>query len=252
MFPFRAVFHITFFCLTSVCAVSTAAAEQIKIVYEDRAPYYETVKDGVRGLVLTPVSDALKLAGLNVRWATLSAKRQMAAVKSNREAVCSPGWFKKPEREEFAKFSDAVYQDRPQTILVRTDNVSRMTHSRLEQLFLDKKFRLGVKNGYSYGSYIDKLLALKKPTIIDTTQNVDGMMRMLLAARFDYFFVAPEEYQSLLARTGVAASDVLTIDLQDIPPGNARYLMCSMKVPAPFIERFNTALRIVRMKKSNH
>jgi len=218
--------------------------EKLQILYEDRPPYYVTENDdSVSGIVLTPVALALKKAGIDFEWVIRSSKRQIVEVKNNRRAICTPGWFKKPERELFAKFSDSVYQDKPQVILARVDNPHKDHHTKLEQLFSDKAHRIGVKLGFSYGTYIDQLLAKHQPTLIETSQNLDGMVRMLLGKRFDYMITTPEEYVVLKERLGKSSQLIAALSLNDIPPGNKRYLICSKKVDDEIINRFNAALK---------
>jgi len=78
--------------------------------------------------------------------------------------------------------------------------------------------------------------------VVRTTQDVGGMVRMLLGRRFDYILAAPEEFESLADRLGIAGEDIAAIEMTDIPPGNARYLMCSKDVTDEIIGKFNTAL----------
>lgn len=240
---------LTLFIISLLFSARAMAADTLKLFYEDRPPYYITSDAGiVSGLVLTPVSEALRKANIEPVWVTRSGKRQITDIKRNGEAVCSPGWFKKPERELFAKFSDPVYQDKPQVVILRSDNAHRITHTKLKQLFADGSLRGGVKIGYSYGPYIDGLRNELQPTTVSTSQNVGGMTRMLLGRRFDYLIAAPEEFQSISDRLGIAGEDIVSLEMSDIPPGNKRYLMCSQKVSDDLIKRFNAALSSLSTK----
>jgi len=236
-------FMSTLSVFSALVSTQAVAADTLKILYEDRPPYYITNDTGtVSGLVLTPVRQALRKANIKPIWVTRSGKRQIADVKLNKEPVCSPGWFKKPARELFAKFSTPVYQDKPQVVILRADNAQRISHTKLEQLFADSTLRGGVKMGYSYGRYIDALRSEFQPTTVETSQNVGGMTRMLLGRRFDYLIAAPEEFQSITDRLGIAGEDIISLKMSDIPPGNKRYLMCSQSVSDDLIKRFNEAL----------
>ena len=189
------------------------------------------------------VTNALAKAGIEARWVKRSSKRQMREVQQNKSAVCSPGWFKKPEREVFAKFSSPVYQDQPQIIVARADKAGDISHTTLKSLFQDNALKLSVKMGYSYGSFIDNMRKQLKPNTVETSQDIGGITRMLLGRRFDYFIAAPEEYQSLAERLGIAGEDIVSLQMRDIPPGNKRYLMCSEKVPDGLLNRFNAGLK---------
>lgn len=224
-------------------SASGAHSEKLKILYEDRPPYHKTSDDGsVKGLVSGRVSAALQAAGIEAAWLQRSSKGQIKTIKLGRNTACSPGWFKKPEREKFAKFSSPVYQDRPQVIVLRADNAHRFSHGTMAALFADKKLKLGAKLGFSYGGFVDELMTVHSPPTVRTTQNLDGIVRMLLGRRFEYFISAPEEFDVLSQRLGIAGEDIVSAKLTDIPPGNRRYLMCSKKVTDETIRRFNDAL----------
>ena len=223
--------------------LAASAEDRLKLLYEDRPPYYVTENDGkVRGLAIDPVAAALAKAGIGPVWRVTSAKRQITAIQANREPVCSPGWFKKPEREAFAKFSDPIYQDRPQVIVTRTDNAPRINHGTLEKLLQDPNLTMGVKLGYSYGQFIDGLIERLEPVTMRSSQDTGGLIRMLVGRRFDYMLAAPEEFSSLVERLGIAGKDIVSITLSDIPAGNRRYLMCSKQVSGEWLARFNAAL----------
>ena len=222
---------------------SAAHGEALKILYEDRPPYYVTDDDGsVGGVVSARVDQALRKAAIAAVWLHRPSKRQIAAVKRGVDKVCTPGWFKNPERAAFAKFSAPVYRDRPQVIVFRADNAGRINHATLAALIADQNFILGAKDGYSYGDFVDGLIAARSPQMVRTTQNIGGMVQMLLARRFDYFIAAPEEFAVLSGAMGEAGGEIMSAELPDFPAGNRRYLMCSRKVADETIRRFNAAL----------
>lgn len=218
-------------------------AADIEVLYQDRPPYYLTNEDGSPGgLVAGPVAEALAAAGIDAHWSDRPSKRQMEAVKANRTAVCSPGWFKKPEREEFAKFSDVVYQDLPQVVVTNRNGASVSDFGTLASLFADREMMFGTKLGYSYGPFVDGLRDQFSPNVVTTAQDNSGMIRMLLGRRFDYMIAAPEEVESLSRTFGDRATEIVSNRMSDVPPGNKRYLMCSKKVSDDILRRFNKAL----------
>lgn len=222
-----------------------AAAEPLDILYQDRPPYYVTDVDGtIGGLVAGPVREALEKAGIAATWKVRPGKRQIETIRQNREAACSPGWFKRPEREAFAKFSAPVYRDRPQVVIVRSADLGEFTYPTLTSLFSDERRVFGAKLAYSYGAYVDELIASAAANIQRTPQDVQGMVRMLVGRRFDYMLAAQEEFASLRANLPSASESITAVELRDIPPGNQRYLMCSLRVPDETIARFNAALAV--------
>ncbi|MCB2100071.1 MAG: transporter substrate-binding domain-containing protein [Rhodobacterales bacterium] len=228
--------------LAGLCSLP-AWAEPLLLVFESRPPYYVLNSAGeLDGVVLGPIARALENAGIEFLWVERSSKRQMEDVRRNTGPVCSPGWFKKPERELFAKFSAPVYQDRPQVMVTRPDVVRAMKAKTLAGLFQEGDWSLGVKKGYSYGTYIDELRATTPPRTVETTQDMDGMVRMLLGRRFDYFISTPEELWAFQDRSGDLGDKVVSASFTDIPAGNWRYLMCSQMVDDDILIRFNRGL----------
>ncbi len=221
----------------------SATADPLKILYSERPPYYVKKEDGtIGGLVSGPVYHILNQVGIETEWLVTSSKRQLETIRHNRAAVCSPGWFKKPDREVFAKFSLPIYQDKPQVIIMRPADHRLLKHTKVSDLIADPKYRIGVKLGYSYGPFFDDLLTKHSPKTISTAQNLDGMAKMLQGRRFDYFITTPEEFQVLFSTDEVASSGMIDVEFDDIPPGNKRYLICSKSVPDETIEAFNRAL----------
>jgi polar amino acid transport system substrate-binding protein len=240
-----------FKCIALMSGVfaSVAHAEGLKILYEDRPPYYLTNDDGtVDGLVSGRVDEALRKSNIAAVWLIRPSNRQIYTIKRGVENACTPGWFKNPEREKYAKFSAPVYRDRPQVVAIRRDTALRINHSTLAALFADQNFTLGRKDGYSYGESVDTLIESHSPPTVRTYQNIDGMVKMLLAHRFDYFISTPEEIAVLNHRLRSTGEEITFSEMSDFPPGNFRYLMCSKKVDDDTIRRFNEALSEIPSK----
>ncbi len=221
----------------------SAGAKDLQLLYHDRPPYY-ALQDGgtVSGIVANPINQSLRAAGIPFKWVSRSGNAQIKIIKRGKDYACAAGWFKNAEREKFANYSKPIYRDKPQVIVMRADNEKVMRHSSLRNLFADPGLKFGAKLGYSYGGFIDSLIDELNPKVMRNTQDNDGMVRMLLGRRFDYFVAAPEEFASLAVRLGIAGEDIMSLRMKDIPPGNSRYLMCSKAVPMALIRRFDAAL----------
>ena len=239
----RRVFLSAVLIVGTLAAAPGFAADAITLLYQDRPPYYITNPDGsIGGVVAGRVARALKSVRIQAAWKVRPGKRQIETIRHNRAAVCSPGWFKKPEREQFAKFSDPIYQDHPQVVVIRANERDQFPHRKLADLFGDRRHSFGAKLGYSFGTFVDRLVKATKPETQKTPQDVTGMVRMLAGRRFDYMLAAEEEFESLQIELGEATDAIAALTMDDIPPGNKRYLMCSKAVPDPLIARFNTGL----------
>ncbi|CCQ73602.1 ABC transporter substrate-binding protein [Magnetospira sp. QH-2] len=227
----------------SLSASVWAADKPLKVLIFERAPYYvQELDGGFTGKVATPIAEAFEKAALPFKWKIMAANRHLKTIQKNREPVCAAGWFKNPEREAFGKYTEAVYQDAPQVALVRADNVTALKMKSVEALLSNKALTMGRKLGFSYGPYVDPLLKKYDLAAVTSSQDNVGMIRMLLGQRFDYMIVSAEEAEELIHMLGVAGNDIALLQLEDMPPGGKRYLICSKATDDDHIRRLNAAL----------
>jgi polar amino acid transport system substrate-binding protein len=223
--------------------IGPAAADPIQIMVHERVPYY--VISGpttVGGLVGKPAAVVLADSGVDYEWRVTSANAQLNIIKANKDRVCAVGWFKNAAREAFAKFTRPIYQGKPLVVVARSDNARVLGHQTFGDLLGDRAIMMGGKLGYSYGSYVDAKIAALAPRAVTTSQNNDGMIRMLLGRRFDYIFATPEESSLIIEGVGSAAQDLITVTMSDAPPGNKRYILCSKSVEDSVIDKLNAAI----------
>jgi len=153
--------------------------------------------------------------------------------------VCSLGWFKNEDREQYAQFSQPVYQDHPTIGLAKIANSNVPDETTVGGLFQQENLVLLTKAGYSYGAYIDKLITEYEPHRLTVTVENTSMLKMLAAGRVDYFFLALEEASQLIESQGLLVSDFKFVKLTDVPPGDNRYVICNQHVPKATLERVN-------------
>ena len=214
----------------------------VELMLHHRPPYY-TVQDAEPGgIVVEPVLRALSDSGLRHFWTDIPPSRQLHAIQNGRMPVCGVGWFKTPERAGFAQFSRPLYTDLPMVVLTRADNEPIAGFDTLEALFADPDLTLGVRQGYAYGTVIDRLLDQNQPRVFPSDRDSAGMAALLLAGVFDYMMLASEEVDSVrfALRTDFSALQLQMFD--DIPLGSSRHLMCSQAVPRAWIEQLDRAL----------
>jgi polar amino acid transport system substrate-binding protein len=223
-------------------AVPRADAQTLTLHYQERAPYSTTQTDGsVAGLTATPAAQALQQAGLAFAWARTPSQRQLALIQEGEGLHCGVGWFRNPERIALGKFSKALYRDRPFGALARNDSHLRSGLRGDEALALAGEVLL-VKEGYSYGQVLDRLMAQRTPPPTKTSVETAQMVRMLLAGRASWMIVAPEESLVLRQEMGVAGAGLRSVAFADMPAGEARHLYCSRAVPDVWLERIDQAL----------
>lgn len=226
-----------------LCAVVLAhdfpawAQSPVSLYYfGERPPYVVSEPDGaISGLVATPTNVAFKAAGISTQWVKIPPARVISEFKENNIKACSPGYFKNADRETWAKFTKPIYRDSPQALLVHKN--FELPTRKLNDLLMRQDIALLVKAGFSYGTEIDKLIEKYQPNSAKVSVEVAQMLKMIAAKRADYMFISDEESASLIAQS--RERDVKVIHLDDSPPGELRYIMCTRQVPDELIRKIN-------------
>ena len=238
-----------FMVTSSVCSVIYGAeCQPIVIHYNERVPYLQTTEGGVVGLTADPANWAFQKVGLDFYWKKTSSKRQMKILQENKGCDCLVGWFKKPERTAFAKYSHAIYQDEPQIALARADNDKLRNDMTLDDLLSQPNLKLLVKDGYSYGDFLDEKIVRHHPLVLTTTGENTNMLKMIHKKYADYFFIAPEESYPLIRSLGLPIEDFKSLTFPDIPSGEKRYILCSRQIEDAIMNKLNNAIEAY-MKK---
>jgi uncharacterized protein (TIGR02285 family) len=217
------------------------AAASLHILYEIRPPY--VIKEGkeIRGLVATPLMNALKELAIPFRLVEKPSKRHLHEIKANHGRVCALGWFKNPDRDRYARFSMPLYQDRPMAILMRRDSAI-MHPIHLDSLLQNRAWVRLAKLGYSYGPTIDKKIRYYKTKTRTVGADNITMMSMIAKKRADYMFVSQEEVESLLP-SHPQGERLAVVTIDGMPEGNHRHLICSKSVTQTFLDRINQELK---------
>ena len=218
-----------------------ALAQTPTIHYQERVPYSSTQANGtVAGLTAKPAALALQRAGLSATWARTPSQRQLALIQEGEGLHCGLGWFLNAERMALGRFSKALYRDRPFGALVRNDSSLRSGISGEEAMAARTEVLL-VKEGYSYGARLDRLIAQRVPAPAGTSVDTTQMARMLMAGRASWMIVGAEEAEALRLEPGIAAA-LRVVTFADMPAGETRHLYCNHAVPEAWLARFDQAL----------
>ncbi len=218
----------------------------ITLLYHERAPYYVTGPLGIYGLCVDPVKKAFSTAGIRADWVRMPAARQMDMLKFNTPDTGAIGWFKTPEREKFAVYSHAIYQDTSMIALARADNHHLVSGRPLARTLENREVTFLRKQGYSYGRYIDDMILKHNPRQEITTAGNIGMLKNIYDGLADYFFISEEEAAELIHTSGLLADVFQFIQFPDIPEGNQRYLLFSQSTDQTLVDRVNAAIVQVR------
>lgn len=239
----RSVFVLALFIWTGVSGA--AQAEDLIVYFHDRPPYsWRDSTGNMKGVVAEPAERALQSAGIAFKWELLPSARQMEVIKGNELGACGLGWFKRPEREAFARFSAPIYHDKRMIIIARSNDGRFLDQPQILTLFARKDLTLLTKVGYSYGSYVDAQLKSLAPMREETSTDNFHMLDMIALGRADYMLMSSEEAEYLLREHSPAVESLRDYPLLDAPEGEARYLMCTPRVPQSLIDRFNAALSV--------
>jgi hypothetical protein len=231
-------------CLTLLCStVPAVAADALKVLYEIRDPMsYRDSRGKLTGLAVDPVAQAMSAAGITYVWVETPFKRQLSMVEANNEAVCALGMFKNKDRQQFAKFTQAILRDtyRPSIMLAHKDFQPDKNLDLLRALSLPG-VKMLKKDNASYGSVLDDAIERSRITVITTTAEFKNMAMMIAARRADFIFVSEQEALHLI-KTIPNGDQLHIFKPLGMPQGPERFLMCSQLVSDKLIQKFNKAL----------
>ncbi len=220
------------------------AQEAITLHYYERPPYTVAQGDGsATGLTADVAAKVLTRAGIPFTWSLMPAKRQLAIIEHNTGRDCGIGWFRNPQREAFGTFSHPIYRDRPPVAIVR-DGFEPQADS-LAQLLQRPGVRVLVKEGLTYGGYINDLLKTAKAHVSPVTVEQPQLVRMIAAGRADIMFAPREEADVLVTRHESGPYSVHIVGFADVPAGDQRYLYCSKQVDSATMAKLNAAIDFI-------
>ena len=227
--------------LVGTVALPARAADRVTLYYYERPPYSVTDPSGaVSGLVIAPTRAAFERAGIAFTFESTSVKRILELARNDPDPICSPGWYWSAERARSSKFTKPIYRDKPIIGLVRKSFAVPPGISLVD--LLARNTQLIVTDGFSYGAYVDALIARTNPKQITHLPSGGGrMIEMVLTGHTDLALTSEEDASSY-AKDGIGGPDYPIIHFPDIPSGDPRRIMCSPGVPDEMIERLNQAI----------
>jgi polar amino acid transport system substrate-binding protein len=230
-------------CMTLFCPVRAGSAENLDIFYFEYPPYYHQLENQeASGIIIDIARQVFAAAQVEPTFSFVPAKRILHELQSGRPGA-SLGWFKTPEREEFALFSLPIYINRPVGVFFLRENESRFSpYSTLEGVLQSGQFVLGRVQGFSEGPELDAMLEKYKDKTVQVAADSVRLLKMLESRRCDFMLVAPEEADTLLEAAQVPGEKFMLRAMSDIPHGNLRYIMYSKAVPQDLIRKIDQAI----------
>ena len=215
----------------------------VQVLYSERPPYLlSSAEGGPGGLTAAPATRAFKQAGIPALWLNLPTNRQLLTIRDSKLPSCAIGWFRTPEREHYARFSRPIYHDKDWTVLAHS-SLAEQGATSLRELMQHKDVRILVKDNYSYGSELDKLLARTNPMLAVSTAPTSKMVQSISMGAADMMFISEEEGSYIMEHHPAQQTRHLRLlHFKDLPHGGERYLMCNKAVPEAYMDRLNSAL----------
>ena len=231
--------------LTALCAAASAPAHTaLTIEYRDKPPYSYTEANKPAGFLMERTARLLQRAGIAAHYVEVPIRRTLQHLQANQTALCSPGLYRTPEREAFARFSLPIHRDKPHVVLAHAGAAAQIrTIGRVAPLFADSSLQPGMLDGASYGQQLDHYLASAARPPVRAQLTPLQLARMVGVRRVDYMLIDEEDLAWLRRDPEFAPLPLVRLELADMPRGELRYLACSQQVPAQTMERLNRAIR---------
>ncbi len=230
-------------------AVGTSeTADDLTVYYYDRLPFFGDIDGKPAGRLVDIARLMLDTAAIRYRLVNVPVVRAFEILKKPGNA-CIIGALKTPEREAVYAYSDAIYRDQPFRIIVNRAKRAVLPERPTIRQVLESGLRLGLSEGYVYGTWLDSRLAdYPPPSVyrINVGSNAERMHQMLVGDRFDYMFSVAEEAQEIVSRTAENREHLTTVEIADAPPGNRRYLLCSKDIDDALMRRIDAAIAKVK------
>lgn len=235
---------LTAACCCALAAGGAFAQPALTIEYRDKPPYSYTLDGRPAGFLMERTARLLRRAGVEARYAEVPIRRTLQHLQANQAALCSPGLYKNPEREAFARYSLPIHRDRPHVVLAHASVAAQIrAMARVAQLFADASLQPGVMDGVSYGQQLDQFLASAARPPVRAQLAPLQLARMVGARRVDYMLIDQEDLNWLRQDAEFTPLPLVRIEFADMPRGELRYLACSQQVPAATLDRLNQAIR---------
>jgi polar amino acid transport system substrate-binding protein len=233
--------------LPGILAASCVSAEPLTLAYAHRPGYAEMIDGVPKGVSIELAHKIIDAAKLDVFWELMVQPRQMAMLKKSAPDYCAIGLFKTPEREAYARYSNAYYQDRRFVIVA-----SRLTADKLRskaafaELLQDTRLKLGLLDSLSYGVKVDEMLKTSG-TVRRIEGKIEQVFQMVASGRIDYTIASPEEVEPIMNAANVTHAAVEILSYPDFPEGNMRYFLCSRAVEQSVMDKLNAGIKMQKI-----
>jgi polar amino acid transport system substrate-binding protein len=230
-------------CAACLGGAGTASADNvITVSWRDKPPYHYLDNGVAKGFLLERTRAVFVTAGVEARYVNEPLKRIWAYFQHGATNYCSISWYRLPEREAVAQYTQAIHIDPPHVVLVAPDAVAKVkAHATLASLMADKSLTLGLVDGVSYGPDIDGMIKRSGNQVMSRTVEPKAMLRMLSLGRASYMFADRSDWE-FFRQTENWQRPPVRYDFPDMPPGLKRHIVCSKDVAPEIMDKLNQAI----------
>lgn len=234
--------HIFCSILGLLCTTVQASAQTITVAWREKPPHQYKENGQDKGILLERSKRVFAESKIPTKFVEEPAKRIWQHFQKRTPNYCSFGWYKIPEREQLVQFSQSIYKDPPHILLVANAALSSVNkHKNLNALLADPSLSLAIVDGVSYGEKLDQLFAQSQNKIIRSSAAPMIMARMINANRASMMLIDRDDWLYLSSKEE-QFSELSQVDIDGMPAGLDRYIVCSKDVPAAYIKRINDSL----------
>lgn len=228
--------------------VAAEPAPEVTLYYYERMPFFGDSGGKPAGLLIGISELIFDEAGINYKFINVPVVRFFESLRKPGNS-CLIGALRTKEREAIYAYSDDfIYRDQPFRVIVNKAKRKALPERPTIKQVLESGLRLGVTEGYVYGSWLDGKIAEHQPIVqkINIGNETEKMHKMLIGGRFDYMFAVAEEARHVVAEDQQHRSHLTTVEIADAPRGNMRYLLCSKGIDSAILQKINAAIKAVK------
>lgn len=241
--------------LLAICLIGNLGsdylhAQTITVAWREKPPHQYIENGKEQGILLELSKRVFMDSQIPTRFVEEPAKRIWQNFSNKTPNYCSFGWYKIPEREALVQFSTSIYKDPPHILLVANAALASVNrHKNLQSLLADPQLSLAIVDGVSYGEKLDQLFLTSQNKIIRSSAAPMIMARMVNANRASMMLIDREDWNYLSSKEE-QLMELTQVDIDGMPAGLDRYIVCSKDIPATTMKKINQTLS--KLNSSNN
>lgn len=239
------IFILSAVLVATLCSFGDAVvAAELQVAYIEYPPFSYSTDGKLDGILADSTRAVMERAGIDADYRSMPGKRIVTLMMAG-EPLCAIAAFRTPGRESFAWFSPPTYRNAPLAVVHRSDDPRFSGKRTLDEVLNDPELILGLQNGYSLGTKLDRQISLRVRHVRQATADLEHLVRMIENERLDYAFLSPEGISGLLEFTGAHGDKISWFVPDGMPKGETRHIMCSRTVPEEVRTSIEEAVKAV-------